>query len=73
MKISTTNRCAMGAATVLVCILSLISVPGIAGAEEHSALSGEPLERLAGHGRYRGLSIVGANGGTRSGALANSG
>lgn len=61
MKVSTPSRFVMGAAIVLVAILSLLSFTGTAGAEEHPALSGEPLERLAGHGRYWGLSIVGAN------------
>lgn len=31
--------------------------------EDQSAPAGEPLEQLAGHGPYRGLSIVDANGG----------
>lgn len=63
MKISTPSRCAMGAAAFLASSLCLLGFTGIAGAEEHPALSGEPMERLAGHGRYWGLSIVGANGG----------
>jgi heat shock protein HslJ len=46
-----------------VSLFSLLCFTGTAGAEEHPALSGEPLEQLAGHGRYWGLSIVGANGG----------
>lgn len=61
MKISAPSRCAMGAAAFLASSLCLLGFTGIAGAEEHPALSGEPMERLAGHGRYWGLSIVGAN------------
>jgi hypothetical protein len=63
MKISTPSRWAIGAAAVLVSSLCLLGFTGIAGAEEHPALSGEPMKRLAGHGHYWGLSIVGANGG----------
>jgi hypothetical protein len=46
-------------------IASLIALhAGTADARSaEPALSGEPLERLAGHGLYWGLSIVGANGG----------
>jgi heat shock protein HslJ len=44
-------------------LLVLLGGTATARAEEHPALSGEPLEALAGHGRYWGLSIIGANGG----------
>jgi hypothetical protein len=55
-------------ARALACALALLVAHLVADvhnarAEEHPALSGEPLEQLAGHGRYWGLSIVGANGG----------
>lgn len=64
MNLSTRTREWMRVA--LVAVLAFLFLPGAVGtarAEEHPALSGGPLEMLSGHGRYWGLSIVGANGG----------
>lgn len=63
MNIPTPSKYMTGGIAFVVSLFSLLSLAGNAGAEERPALSGEPLEQLAGHGRYWGLSIVGANGG----------
>ncbi|HEX5593696.1 MAG TPA: META domain-containing protein [Solirubrobacterales bacterium] len=62
-NISTPSRCGIGAIALVLSLLPLLGFAGAAEADEHPALAGEPLERLAGHGRYWGLSIIGANGG----------